>query len=121
MGLNFSHCSAHWSYGGFNRFRAELARLAGFEWPASLDGQEWDRCMDMIERSIDPIKELLLHSDCEGELEPEKLKEIIPRLSELLDKLPPDDERTKYDIQQGRDLVQGMKKALENNEPLEFK
>jgi hypothetical protein len=29
MGLDFSHCDAHWSYSGFNEFRVKLAEAAG--------------------------------------------------------------------------------------------
>ncbi len=29
MGLDFSHCDAHWAYSGFNRFRTKIAAEAG--------------------------------------------------------------------------------------------
>lgn len=31
MGLDFTHTDAHWSYGGFDRFRIRLAWAAGIK------------------------------------------------------------------------------------------
>lgn len=29
MGIDFSHCDAHWAYSGFHRFRTRLATQVG--------------------------------------------------------------------------------------------
>lgn len=113
MGIDFSHCGAHWSYSGFHRFRERLATAIGFE----LDGmagfggtQSWDSVND-------PIKDLLDHSDCDGDLSPEQCKIIAPRLREMVMAWPDDD----YDKQSALALADGMDAAAEADEPLVFR
>lgn len=113
MGLDFSHCDAHWSYSGFHRFRCKLAKEIGID----LDSMKgfggkisWDKIKD-------PIKPLLNHSDCDGELTSEECREVAPRLRELVKDWPDDD----YDKQKALELADGMEFAAIMNENLEFR
>lgn len=79
---------------------------------AYLDQQSafnWDACND-------PIKDLLLHSDCDGELSVEQMKVIMPRLKEMVAPWPEGD----LDREKAFELVGGMELAISNNEPLAF-
>jgi len=106
MGMNFSHCDAHWSYGGFIHFRARLAAEIG----VTLADIAWDKVDDTIVPLLD-------HSDCEGELTPNECQRIAPRLRELVARWPKGD----FDRDQAERLASGMEFANKNNEPLEFR
>ena len=113
MGIDFTHCNAHWSYGGFHFFRRRLAseiginidEMAGF----LVNGNPWDVIKD-------PIKDLLDHSDCDGYLTPRQCRKIYPRLLELVKNWSDDD----YDKQKAIELANGMKKAAFKLRRLEF-
>lgn len=123
MGIDFSHGNARWAYSGFNRFRRKISELAGFEgWPiGSEDPIAEQPFWDKVQASDDPIKHLLDHSDCDGELTVEQLTVLAPRLEELLKKLSDEDKvEWAYDYETGLELVEGMKEALVANEPLVF-
>lgn len=112
MGIDFSHCGAHWAYSGFNKFRERLAEKIGFDLRkmAGFDGdQSWDTMND-------DIKPLLNHSDCDGFLSPEVCKFVYPRLLQLISDWDDND----YDKQMGVELAKGMKTATERNEDFEF-
>lgn len=118
MGLDFSHADAHWSYGGFMRFRERLAGeagitlrdMAGFATMADNGKQlPWDAIDD-------PIKSLLNHSDCDGDLSPDECKEVAPRLRELVKGWPDDD----YDKIHALMLAKGMELAASQKEKLRF-
>lgn len=114
MGLDFSHGDAHWSYRGFNRFRERLATIIGFNL-REMDGFTYNGLSwGLID---DPVKDLLNHSDCDGELTPEQCSIIVPRLKELISNWNEDD----WDRQGANDLIEGMQEAIANNENLEFK
>lgn len=124
MGINFSHGDAHWAYSGFNRFREKLAAeigitledMEGFQsYSAHLKGEQaknisWDTVTD-------PIKPLLNHSDCDGELTPEECRAIYPRLRELVANWDDND----YDKHQALELADGMVFAATENKPLVFR
>jgi hypothetical protein len=113
MGIDFSHCDAHWAYSGFNRFRMRLARdiginldeMAGF---TIKYGKSWDDIDD-------PIVPLLDHSDCDGHLTPEECGAIAPRLEELVSVW-----EDGYDKENALSLAAGMRDAARNNENLIF-
>jgi len=111
MGLDFSHCNAHWAYSGFNRFRTNLAYEIGIDLE-SMQGfggsQSWNGRKD-------PITHLLHHSDCEGTITPNMCGKIAPRLRELVKDWP-----DAHDKQQALLLAEGMELANERNERLEF-
>lgn len=126
MGLDFSHCEAHWAYSGFHRFRTKLAReiginlnaMAGFASSFSVadlsgtghvDGLPWYNIKD-------DIKPLLKHSDCDGSLTPERCKTVAPRLRELVAGWDDDD----YDKEQALELARGMEAAARAGEKLRF-
>lgn len=112
MGVDFSHCDAHWSYSGFDSFRMNLASQIGINLDEMM-GYGGDRSWDEID---DPIKPLLNHSDCDGVLTPEECKIVYPRLKELI-KSWDDNNRDK---QKAMELIKGMKLCVERNENLEF-
>lgn len=112
MGLDFSHCDAHWSYSGFHFFRKRLAaeirveldEMAGFGGTG-----DWSKVKD-------PIVPLLNHSDCDGELTSDECKVVASRLRELVSDWS-DDDRDKADA---LELAQGMELAASRSEHLEF-
>jgi len=124
MGLDFSHCNAHWSYSGFSKFRARIAKeiritlgkMEGFmpcgltpeqkeNWPQ----REWDKVDD-------PIVNFLAHSDCDGMLTPGQCRIVAPRLRELVASWPDDD----WDKIQALELAEGMDLAGSCKENLRF-
>lgn len=120
MGLDFSHTDAHWAYSGFGRFREALADHEGIALPemVGFGGHlSWGTVTT-------PLKPLLDHSDCDGELTPEECSLVAPRLREVIEALWPnpdlDDVRACHDLQAGLALAEGMEAAAAANEPLEF-
>src|SRR6056297_679517 len=113
MGVDFSHCEAHWSYSGFNLFRRRIASII-MKTEQLIDDLYGDKMIYryMVNESIYP---LIDHSGCDGELTPKELKQIIPQFENALNKI--EDE---YDADNGKELLRGMKLALDNNENLEF-
>jgi len=76
MGIDFSHGEAHWAYSGFMRFRSLLASSLGYETPLM---EMYDNgSHDVMEN--EPIYPLINHSDCDGELTVEEMKQILPQL-----------------------------------------
>lgn len=144
MGLDFSHCSAHWAYSGFMRFRTRLAAEAvialhcmeGFA--RGPLGKQYEHLIiagdnestqmpgysDFIshqpiiswDKVSDDIAPLLNHSDCDGQLTPAECKQVAPRLMELIANWP-DDDRDKINA---LDLAQGMENAAASHENFEF-
>jgi len=95
MGLDTTHDAWHGAYGAFTRFRNALAKAAGYEvedrtiyldWghveEKNLYG-EWD-AVPCNTLGPDPLLFLLMHSDCEGHIEPEHCRLLADRLMELL-------------------------------------
>lgn len=113
MGLDFSHCDAHWSYTGFNHFRCRVASII-METEKTIDRLYDER---MIYRYLmnEPIYPFIDHSDCDGKLTPDELKQIIPQLEDAVSKI-----EDVYDKENGEKLLKGMKLALKNNEDLRF-
>ena len=117
MGIDFSHCDAHWSYSVFHRFRVKLAKeiginldsMKGFDFADPDKGMPWTKIKD-------PIVFLLDHSDCDGELTADECHCVAPRLRELVADWPDDD----YDRQQALLLADGMDKAVQSGENLIF-
>ena len=116
MGLDFSHGDAHWAYSGFNRFRERLAQIIGFKlrdmqgFTDSIEsGLSWDNIKD-------PIKDLLNHSDCDGELMVNQCQTIAPRLNEMIKDWGEDD----FDKIQALRLSEGMEESIGDKETFEF-
>lgn len=116
MGVDIG--GAHWAYGGFARFREEIAAIEGVKLRDMYGFGGWSNpdCKQIPWDTVNtPLKPLLDHSDCDGELTPEECAEVYPRLEQLISRL-----NDPYDREQAALLVAAMKQAIEDNEPLEF-
>ena len=139
MGLDFSHCDAHWAYSGFMRFRArlfyEIYRF-DLEWMEGFDRDAIDSSKNPCHKPIPwealhdhPLKPLLNHSDCGGELPANLCYEMGQVLREIVEKWEDYDthrsrwpyNRCDYDREQALELVQGLLAAGLKNEPLCFR
>jgi hypothetical protein len=112
MGVDFSHCDAHWAYSGFNRFRTRLAKEIGFD----LDSMEGFGGTTKWETMADPIKALLNHSDCDGKLTPKECRQVAPRLRELVKNWDDD-----HDKRNALELADGMESAAKESKSLQFR
>jgi hypothetical protein len=112
MGLDFDGSSAGWSYIGFHRFRARVAREIEVVLD-KMDGFGGSESWDPVKG--DPIIYLLDHSDCDGELTPEQCRVVAPRLRELIQYWPED-----YDKVNAIALAEGMESCAKRNKPLRF-
>jgi len=114
MGIDFSHGEAHWSYSGFMRFRARLIETLGLGNLNEMygDGSFYDKLKNI------PIFPLINHSDCDGELTVEEMKQIIPQLDLIITLW--ESNGGDYDSERARDFINGMKYAIEEDVPLEF-
>ncbi|TGB00386.1 hypothetical protein E4665_01535 [Sporolactobacillus shoreae] len=111
MGLNFSHCDAHWSYGLFHDFREKLAREIGMD----LNRMEGFGGNTRFSDFDDAIIPLLNHSDCEGEMTAKECSQVAPRLRELVADWSEED----Y-VEEALSLAGGMELAARNDQPLIF-
>jgi len=118
MGLDFTHCDAHFSYSGFADFRRELWKSCGFtgDLYKLYDDQEFK---DQIRKDHE-LYDLFNHSDCDGELTPEQMKTIIPKLKLIVENWEGGEYPNDYNKKHGLLLIEGMKLAVKNNENLEF-
>lgn len=120
MGLDISPGDAHWSYGGFHHFRERLATIEGFTLDEMSGFAPFDAPQDWTGRSWDdvdtPLKPLLNHSDCDGELTPQECAEVLPRLREVVSRWPIAD----YDRKAAEALITGMETCVEEQRPLIF-
>lgn len=119
MGLDFSHTEAHWSYSGFNRFREQIAAREGIDL-AQMEGfRSWrdERPRISWDTVTTPLKPLLNHSDCDGELTPEECRAVAPRLREVVKAIWPED---CYDRAHGLLLADGLDAAAAADEQFEF-
>lgn len=145
MGIDFSHCEAHWAYSGFMRFRTRIATEAGIVlscmsgFSSGPIGKQYETLIILGEseesgsalgfdkyvgrqsvipwESIkDDIAPLLNHSDCDGKLTSKECAKVAPRLRELVAKWPEDD-RDKINA---LELVNGMDSAVKANDCLRF-
>jgi hypothetical protein len=137
-GIHFER-RPHWSYSGFGFFREQLAAEAGIELGRMYGFYDFDfakafreggmeRVKELDEASgekrswdeiDDPIKPLLNHSDCDGQLTPEECATIAPRLRELVSKWP-DMGIHGYDREHAERLADLMDRSVELNVPLQF-
>lgn len=105
---------ASWSYGGFMRFRERIAEHYGINLKEMEgfceNGKSWS------DKLIGPMVLFLHHSDCDGEIASEKCGEIAAELMTVIESWDDHD----YDKQQGKVLVQNLKRAHATNVPLIF-
>ena len=130
MGIDFTkggagdfENSAHWSYSGFNDFRARLAadigiklgEMEGFTFITRIGGgiesepKSWDKVSDLIKPFLD-------HSDCDGQLSAEECGAIAPRLRELVANWPKQD----YDSVKALTLAGNMEECARDGVALIF-
>ncbi len=112
MGIDFSHCEAHWAYSGFMRFRSKLTETLGYT--HSLNMMYEDGTYTRMQN--EPIYPLIDHSDCDGNLSVEEMKQILPQLKDIINRWPDNE----YDKKRGLELIEGMETAVTNNEPMVF-
>jgi hypothetical protein len=129
MGLDFSHCDAHWAYSGFMRFRKRVAarigiglmKMDGFQ--GMLPSKEYE-CFGAMAWEFAPYPEIhsfLYHSDCDGYLTPEECEQIEPLLRRIVETFPDTEEyRWDTDKKMGLELCDGMRRAIELNENFVF-
>lgn len=149
---------AEWSYSGYGEFRKKIAAQVGIDL-YQMDGfhnvdksvlsiQGWEAYREAIEADLsqekiswdtvgDPIKILLNHSDCEGQIPSDQCEVLADRLEEIIKDWP---ERVRlktdpfwqergypaemnlndHDTTHARGLVEGLREAAKIGKPLEF-
>ena len=124
MGVAMHPGEARWSYSGFHSFRKALAleegldldKMEGFGAFSAESGTiPWDGG-DYGDGWITPLAPLLSHSDCDGYINSWDCREVLPRLTEILDKWEAEGVSwpRDYDLQMGRELVKGMQHCAEH-------
>lgn len=114
MGLGFIGSSASWSYSGFSDFRTKLAEEAGIRlkdmegFCDEGEGIPWSSINE-------PLEPFLNHSDCEGELTPEEMAKVFPRMRELVSRWP-----DSYHRSRGLQLASDMELLTAKSETLIF-
>lgn len=118
MGIDFSHGEAHWAYSGFMRFRSLLAETLGYRTPLS---EMYNSGTHDVMKN-EPIWPLINHSDCDGELTVEEMKQILPQLIAIVNiwEGQHDGSPGKYEIERTNAFIDGMKIAIDDDETFEF-
>lgn len=130
MGLDTTHEAWHGPYSRFNRWRNELARVAGYTIVPAGGGLDhpdiaWDEItLANIQgdwtKGVEPadaLVYLIAHSDCDGEIRPEQAAKLAPRLEELLLLLPEGDEDWRPHT---RRFIDGLLSAVAEGVAVEF-
>lgn len=145
MGLYVSHDCWTGAYSAFTRWRNTLAEVAGYEvkdhrypngdiWPGPTKVAEGDmNGMWTAENFLgewpngapeDPLLILLVHSDCDGYIEPNDAKFLAMRLEQImaLPTFPQGDESGHIRNWQTttQAFIDGLRKAAANDERVEF-
>lgn len=128
MGLDISHDGPHWSYSGFQIWRAAVVRAAGIPMRkhdkhdrfdiADIDFNSFPPERFMGEWAEgdpgDPLLVLIVHSDCDGVIHPGHALALAERIDGLMEKLEP------YHAEAAGDFVAALRRAWALHEPLEF-
>lgn len=112
MGLDFTHCEAHWSYSDFHDFRRKLAACIGL----NLDDMEGFGGEIPFKNYQDDIIPLLEQPDSDSYLSPDVCQTVATRLRQLIHHWPDDD----IDKMNALYLAEGMELAHQQNEILGF-
>lgn len=134
MGLDCSHDAWHGAYSAFDRWRQKLAEVAGLPPLDLMDGFYGSRCRlkypdidsklpiswDCLKPS--PLHELLSHSDCDGEIAPDRCGPIADALEALIPLLPDEEDTGHIGIwkEKTAQFVKGLRAAAAAGEPLDF-
>lgn len=133
MGIDFCHTRPddhycpQWSYGGFNHFRVALAAAEGFDLEEMqgfgkggyFDGTRVHGTRPW-EEIVTPLKPLLNHSDCDGELSPAECAQVAPRLREVATGWTEDTPEGCFDRRAALRLAECMDICAEAGEALVF-
>jgi len=130
MGLDTTHDCWHGPYGGFQRWRQELARAAGYTVadPLRLGEAYYELPWDMFEEKNylgewdsvpgdDPLMFLLVHSDCDGVIHPQHGGHLADRMEQLLPLLDGGVYRVRENTER---FIDGLRKAAAAGEDVEF-
>lgn len=130
MGLDVSHDCWHGAYSAFHRFRIEvLATVTG----ERVDYSDYDRYTQLVEEfpMREPLREFLLHSDCEGTIERASQIPMADALDVVANAMESklsttEDEGVGHIARAGgyvaavRAFAAGLRLAYENNETVKF-
>lgn len=123
MGLNCSHGAFDGAYSAFHRFRGAICTAAGGVW--DIEGR-WE-IPEEIYNANDGLVELLSHSDCDGEINPEMCVKVADDLEKLLPIIEANDNGGSGHIARDggfaavtRKFIDGCREAAKLGEPLEF-
>ena len=131
MPLPMSHNAWTGTYFHFDDWRARVAKAAGYEVELDEDPQNWTELLpesDTIRERIlqghwepeDPVLILLMHSDCEGVIQPPDGRRLAARLDELLDKIGAGEPNAGDWQDTTRRFIKGLTRAAEARQNLEF-
>ena len=145
MGLDVSHDCWHGAYSAFMRWRCKLAEVAwgvnlcelegfypvmsyaptadnkraylDYRGPVPENGRPWPQVAEG-----NPLKVLLLHSDCEGILEHAVLAPLADKLEELLPYLPDVEDTGHIGVWRHKTqaFIDGLRLAHEEGDDVEF-
>lgn len=131
MGLDCSHNAWHGSYRAFMRWRMKLAAVAGLPPLELMEGfyglgisSSTDDGLPIRWESLKPsaLHELLAHSDCDGEIPPDRCGPIADAMEAMIPLLP--DENAGGHIGNWRaktqQFVDGLRAAAADGKPLDF-
>lgn len=115
MGLDTSHDAWHGPYSSFQRWRREIAELAGLPPLDQMDG--FCSGTGISWKGIKtPLVYLLNHSDCDGQISAKRCAKIADELEALLPKMKDLDT-----IEKTQQFIEGCRLAASKNEPLLFR
>lgn len=143
MGLDTTHNCWHGAYSAFQRWRATLAKVAGYEtlvvddWGAEHPNIDWDGIEKIIGRDLDgiwpdiPVNSdgtpdaiivLLAHSDRDGYIQTDMCGPLADRLEELLPKLEGMDGGGHLGdyVAKTKQFIKGLRTASRRGEPVGF-
>lgn len=130
MGLDVSHGCWYGAYSAFHRLRIEiLATVTG----ERVDYSDYDRYIKLVEEfpMREPLREFLLHSDSDGEIDRASQIPMADMLDVVADAMDSklsttEDEGVGHIARAGgyvaaiRDFAAGLRRAYENNETVQF-
>lgn len=142
MGLDTTHDCWHGAYSSFQRWRDKIAEVGGYTFHPSNEPANYDIDWGNIQTTIgndllgrwpkmpvrpdgteDPLIILLAHSDCEGMIQAEFTSALADRLEKLIPLLEKEGEGGGHIgsyADKTRTFVEGLRRAVEANEDVEF-
>lgn len=127
MGLDVSHDCWHGGYISFTTWRCQLGLVAGVaakKLPMQAGGPPLIDYVDTASmQEDDPLRMLLEHSDCDGQIFPEEAIPLADRLEALLPMLPDGDGGGHIGNWKSKTqmFVDGLRRAAAAGEVVEFR